>query len=85
MMNKNKKKKKCIKCGKEKIITKEFSQRRNYNGTEKIYYKSHCKSCCVEHSGDWVTKNREKFNKYQREYHKNRRNLLANNFYDDEN
>ena len=62
-------KKECKDCKKIKDIN-EFSERNNYRNTSTIYYKPHCKSCMTIRTNKWVSKNREKFNKYQREYRK---------------
>lgn len=65
------KKKKCTQCGEEKILRK-FSKRKNYNGTKKVYYLSHCKDCASKKTDEWIKKNRDKFRRYQKNYYKNK-------------
>lgn len=60
-------------CRKCKIIKplEDFSEIKNINKTETVYRKSNCKSCMSLRAREWAIKNRERFNKYHREYYSN--------------
>lgn len=45
--------------------TSEYSIRKTKNGS---YLNSYCKACMTKRMKKWREANREKFNKYQREY-----------------
>ncbi len=66
--------KKCTKCKEFKSLA-SFNKRPNYNGTETIYLKSHCKICETKKTVKWIKKNRKKFNAYQRAYYHVKRQL----------
>lgn len=65
-------KKKCVMCGEIKPL-RSFSKRKNVNKTKVVYYKSHCKECCVELSTGWRKNNIERSRKYIREYQAKKR------------
>ena len=63
-LTKFQKEKKCNKCGKIKLVN-NFSRHGN---SHPFSLKSNCKECEVKRVTEWIKKNREKFNRYQRKY-----------------
>lgn len=59
----------CTACKIEKELERGFAKRVNYNKSSKTYYMSHCKECNIAKVKAWQSKNREEYNKYQRERH----------------
>jgi len=62
-----------------KDIEKDFTERTNYHKTSTRYFKPHCKACSSIRTKEWQEKNRERYNKYARDYyHSGRRNKENN-------
>lgn len=59
-------KKQCRDCKHEKDLS-EFSRRYEKDGK---YLSNYCKACMVLRSKAWQRKNKEAYNKYQRDYQK---------------
>ena len=61
--------KNCRKCLKS-LSLRDFYERPNYRGTETKYKMPYCKKCWADKFIEWREKNKERFKKYQREYHR---------------
>lgn len=59
----------CPQCKKRKELS-AFGTRKNQWSTGKTYVITFCKLCMVARMKEWREKNREKYNDYQRKYHK---------------
>ena len=58
----------CNDCGKKKMLD-QYTERKNNRGTGVRYFSPYCKECMVKRATKWRKKNRDDFNRYQREYH----------------
>jgi hypothetical protein len=69
--------KRCVDCKEEKELS-EFKDRPNVNKTKTKYKSSICRGCLSKRTMAWQKNNRERYNKYIREYNKNRKKSTQN-------